>query len=42
MNITHIRIHNYGEPFVDRKLVEKVRYAKPKGIREVGMIRTGR
>jgi MoaA/NifB/PqqE/SkfB family radical SAM enzyme len=41
LGITHIRVHNYGEPFVDRKLVEKVRYAKQKGIREVGMISNG-
>ena len=41
MGITHVRVHNYGEPFVDRKLVEKVRYAKQKGIREVGMISNG-
>src|SRR5690606_17167897 len=24
LGITHLRVHNYGEPFVDRKLVEKV------------------
>lgn len=30
--------HNYGEPFLDKKLVEKVRYAKARGIAEVGMI----
>src|SRR6188472_3217327 len=41
LGITHVRVHNYGEPFVDRKLVEKVRYAKEKGIREVGMISNG-
>jgi MoaA/NifB/PqqE/SkfB family radical SAM enzyme len=41
LRITHVRVHNYGEPFVDRKLVEKVRYAKQKGIREVGMISNG-
>jgi MoaA/NifB/PqqE/SkfB family radical SAM enzyme len=41
LGITHIRVHNYGEPFVDRRLVEKVRYAKEKGIREVGMISNG-
>ena len=34
-------MHNYGEPFLDRQLVEKVRYAKQKGIREVGMISNG-
>src|SRR5919108_874350 len=41
LGITHVRVHNYGEPFVDRQLVEKVRYAKQKGIKEVGMISNG-
>ena len=41
LGITHVRMHNYGEAFMDRKLVEKVRYAKQKGIREVGMISNG-
>src|SRR5215204_3624022 len=41
LGITHVRVHNYGEPFVDRRLVDKVRYAKEKGIREVGMISNG-
>ena len=41
LGITHVRVHNYGEPFVDRKLVDKVRYAKEKGIQEVGMISNG-
>jgi hypothetical protein len=41
LGITHVRVHNYGEPFVDRQLVEKVRYAKQRGIREVGMISNG-
>ena len=41
LGITHVRVHNYGEPFVDRKLVEKIRYAEQKGIREVGMISNG-
>ncbi|MEX2662974.1 MAG: radical SAM/SPASM domain-containing protein [Vicinamibacterales bacterium] len=41
LGITHVRVHNYGEPFVDRKLVEKVRYAKEKGVAEVGMISNG-
>ena len=31
LGITHIRMHNYGEAFVDRQLVEKVRYAKSHG-----------
>jgi MoaA/NifB/PqqE/SkfB family radical SAM enzyme len=41
LGITHIRVHNYGEPFIDRRLVDKVRYAKEKGIQEVGMISNG-
>jgi sulfatase maturation enzyme AslB (radical SAM superfamily) len=41
LGITHVRVHNYGEPFLDRELVEKVRYAKTQGIREVGMISNG-
>jgi Radical SAM superfamily/Iron-sulfur cluster-binding domain len=41
LGITHVRVHNYGEPFIDRRLVEKVRYAKQKGIKEVGMISNG-
>ena len=41
LGITHVRMHNYGEAFIDRKLVEKVRYAKQKGIREVGVISNG-
>ena len=41
LGITHVRVHNYGEPFMDRRLTEKVRYAKRKGIREVGMISNG-
>jgi len=41
LGITHVRVHNYGEPFLDRELVEKVRYAKHKGIAEVGMISNG-
>jgi radical SAM protein with 4Fe4S-binding SPASM domain len=41
LGITHMRVHNYGEPFIDRRLVDKVRYAKQKGIQEVGMISNG-
>jgi hypothetical protein len=41
LGITHVRMHNYGEAFIDRQLVEKVRYAKQKGIREVGVISNG-
>jgi MoaA/NifB/PqqE/SkfB family radical SAM enzyme len=36
-----VRMHNYGEAFVDRQLVEKVRYAKSIGIAEVGLISNG-
>lgn len=41
LGITHVRVHNYGEPFLDKQLVAKVRYAKEKGIAEVGMISNG-
>jgi MoaA/NifB/PqqE/SkfB family radical SAM enzyme len=41
LGIEHVRKHNYGEPFVDRSLVEKVRYAKQVGIPQVGMISNG-
>ena len=41
LGITHVRMHNYGEAFLDRQLVEKVRYAKDKGIAEVGVISNG-
>ena len=41
LGITHVRVHNYGEPFIDRQLVEKVRYSKTRGIQEVGMISNG-
>jgi radical SAM protein with 4Fe4S-binding SPASM domain len=41
LGITHVRMHNYGEAFLDRQLVEKVRYAKSHGIAEVGMISNG-
>jgi len=41
LGIEHVRMHNYGEPFVDRALVEKVRYAKQIGIPQVGMISNG-
>jgi MoaA/NifB/PqqE/SkfB family radical SAM enzyme len=41
LGIHHVRMHNYGEPFIDRSLVEKVRYAKERGIPEVGMISNG-
>jgi radical SAM protein with 4Fe4S-binding SPASM domain len=41
LGITHVRMHNYGEAFIDRKLVEKVKYAKEKGISGVGLISNG-
>jgi MoaA/NifB/PqqE/SkfB family radical SAM enzyme len=41
LGITHVRMHNYGEAFLDRYLTEKVRYAKEKGIQEVGIISNG-
>src|SRR5258708_34798784 len=41
LGITHVRVHNYGEPFLDRHLIEKVRYAKERGIEHVGMISNG-
>jgi MoaA/NifB/PqqE/SkfB family radical SAM enzyme len=41
LGIGHIRMHNYGEAFMDRQLVEKVRYAKQLGIPEVGLISNG-
>ena len=41
LGITHVRMHNYGEAFIDKRLVEKVRYAKDKGIKEVGVISNG-
>jgi MoaA/NifB/PqqE/SkfB family radical SAM enzyme len=41
LGITHVRMHNYGEAFIDKQLVEKVAYAKQHGIREVGVISNG-
>ncbi len=41
LGIRHLRLHNYGEPFVDRHLTDKVAYAKQKGIAEVGVISNG-
>src|SRR4029078_8378778 len=41
LGIEHVRMHNYGEPFVDRQVVDKVRYAKQKGGPQLGMIRDG-
>jgi len=41
LGIRHVRLHNYGEPFVDRALPDKVAYAKERGIAEVGVISNG-
>jgi MoaA/NifB/PqqE/SkfB family radical SAM enzyme len=41
LGIRHLRLHNFGEPFVDRRLAEKVAYAKQQGIPEVGVISNG-
>lgn len=41
LGITHVRMHNYGEAFIDKRLVEKIRYAKQRGIAEVGVISNG-
>jgi MoaA/NifB/PqqE/SkfB family radical SAM enzyme len=41
LGIRHVRLHNYGEPFVDRDLAGKVAYAKQRGIAEVGVISNG-
>ncbi len=41
LGIPHVRLHNYGESFIDRQIVEKIRYAKSRGIREVGLISNG-
>ncbi len=31
LGITHVRVHNYGEPFVDRQLVDKVKLREGQG-----------
>ncbi len=41
LGIRSARMHNYGESFIDREIVEKIRYAKSKGIAEVGLISNG-
>ncbi len=41
LGIGHVRMHNYGEAFVDRTLPEKIAYAKSRGIPEVGVITNG-
>lgn len=39
--IRHVRLHNFGEPLIDRGLIDKTRYAKERGIAEVGIISNG-
>jgi MoaA/NifB/PqqE/SkfB family radical SAM enzyme len=41
LGVRHLRLHNFGEPFVDRRLPERIAYAKARGIGEVGMISNG-
>ena len=41
LGIGHVRMHNYGEAFVDKTLPEKIAYAKSRGIPEVGVITNG-
>ncbi len=41
LGIPNVRLHNYGESLIDRNIVEKIRYAKAKGIPEVGLISNG-
>jgi sulfatase maturation enzyme AslB (radical SAM superfamily) len=41
LGIGHVRMHNYGEAFVDKQLPQKIAYAKAKGIPEVGVITNG-
>jgi len=41
LGVRHVRLHNFGEPFVDRRLAEKIAYTKERGIAEVGVISNG-
>ncbi len=41
LGIRHVRLHNYGESFIDREIVEKIRYAKSRGIDQLGLISNG-
>lgn len=41
LGIRHVRMHNYGEAFLDKRLPDKIRYAKQRGIEEVGVITNG-
>ena len=41
LGIRNIRLHNFGESFIDRDIVEKIRYAKSRGIAQLGVISNG-
>jgi len=41
MDVEEIRLHNFGEPLLDSKIVDKIRYAKKKGIPRVGFYTNG-
>ena len=41
LGVRHVRLHNFGEPFVDRGIAERIAYTKARGIAEVGMISNG-
>jgi MoaA/NifB/PqqE/SkfB family radical SAM enzyme len=41
LGIPNVRLHNYGESFIDREIVEKIRYAKSRGIPRLGLISNG-
>jgi radical SAM protein with 4Fe4S-binding SPASM domain len=41
LGIRHVRLHNYGESFVDKRIIEKIAYAKRQGIPQVGLISNG-
>lgn len=39
--ISTIHLHNFGEPFLDKRLFERIRYAKGRGIRRVKLFTNG-
>jgi hypothetical protein len=41
LGIRNVRLNNFGESFIDREIVEKIRYAKSRGIVQVGLISNG-
>ena len=41
LGIPNVRLHNYGESFIDREIVEKIRHAKSRGIPRLGLISNG-